>query len=48
MEAQNPVDVCADNGVGPAHPDYETCLEDTARGRCSQVGAAESTEYATA
>ncbi|MGH9418994.1 MAG: hypothetical protein ACRD3J_03395 [Thermoanaerobaculia bacterium] len=44
-EAENPVDVCADKGVGPTHPDYEKCLEDTARGRCSQVGAAESTEY---
>jgi hypothetical protein len=44
-EAENPVDVCADKGVGPTHPDYEKCLEDTARGRCSQVGSAESAEY---
>jgi hypothetical protein len=44
-EAENPVDVCADKGVGPTHPEYEQCLEDTARGRCSQVGAADSAEY---
>lgn len=44
-QAENPVDVCADKGVGPTHPEYETCLEDTARGRCSQVGSADSAEY---
>ena len=44
-EAENPVDVCADKGIGPAHAQYEKCLEDTARGRCSQVGTAESAEY---
>ena len=44
-QAENPVDVCADKGIGPTHADYEKCLEDTARGRCSQVGAAESAEY---
>jgi hypothetical protein len=44
-EAENPVDVCADKGIGPAHADYEQCLEDTARGRCSQVGGPESDEY---
>jgi phosphate-selective porin len=43
--AENPVDVCADKGVGPTHPDYEKCLEETARGRCSQAGTAESAEY---
>ncbi len=44
-EAENPVDVCADKGVGPTHPEYEKCLEDTARGRCSQVGSPDSAEY---
>ena len=44
-EAENPVDVCADKGVGPTHADYEQCLEDTARGRCSQAGSPESDEY---
>lgn len=43
--AENPVDACADKGMGPAHPDYEKCLEDTARGRCSQAGASGSPEY---
>jgi hypothetical protein len=44
-EAENPVDVCVDKGIGPAHADYEKCLEDTARGQCAQVGAADSQEY---
>jgi hypothetical protein len=44
-EAENPVDVCADQGIGPTHADYEKCLEDTARGRCGQVGTPESAEY---
>ena len=44
-EAENPVDVCADKGIGPTHADYEKCLEETARGRCAQEGAAESQEY---
>jgi hypothetical protein len=44
-EAENPVDVCADKGVGPTHPEYEQCLEDTARGRCAQAGAPETAEY---
>jgi hypothetical protein len=44
-EAENPVDVCADKGIGPTHADYEQCLEDTARGRCGQLGAPESSEY---
>ena len=44
-EAENPVDVCVDKGIGPAHAEYEQCLEDTARGRCRQAGAPESAEY---
>jgi hypothetical protein len=44
-EAENPVDVCVDKGIGPAHAEYEQCLEDTARGRCSQTGAPESDAY---
>lgn len=44
-EAENPVDVCVDKGIGPAHAEYEQCLEDTARGRCSQAGASDSAEY---
>ena len=45
METENPVDVCADKGIGPTHAGYEACLEDTARGRCSQAGSPESSEY---
>jgi len=44
-EAVNPVDVCVDKGIGPTHVDYEKCLEDTARDRCSQAGAPDSPEY---
>jgi phosphate-selective porin len=44
-EAENPVDVCVDKGIGPAHADYEKCLEDTARGRCAQAGTMDSPEY---
>ena len=44
-EAENPVDVCADKGIGPTHADYEQCLEETARGRCAQEGVVESQEY---
>lgn len=44
-EAENPVDACADKGVGPTHPEYEQCLEDTARGRCNQAGSPDSAEY---
>ncbi len=42
---ENAVDICTDKGTGPTHPDYEQCLEDTARGRCAQAGAPESAEY---
>jgi hypothetical protein len=44
-EYENPVDVCTAKGMGPTHPDYETCLTETAQGRCTQDGAPGSAEH---